>query len=288
MTKTPDTARRLSDAQFSALLELIHDVDSVEIKTSIPADEHRATISGLPLDPVEAEPRQVFFFDTPGLALNRAGLVVRARRVPGGGADTVVKLRPVLPSELPDSIRHSGSFKLEVDIVPGGFVCSGSLKGKAKGEEVRAVAAGEMRLSQILSKEQRAFYRQHAPRELALDALTLLGPTFTLKSAFWVKQLDRKMVAEMWLYPDGSRLLELSTKCLPAQSPVVAAETRRYLASCGVTISSIQQTKTRMALEFYSAQLKKVSQIQTAQLKRSRKTPAARPPAKRRAVAQKS
>lgn len=277
MTKTPDTAHRLSDAQFSALLELIRDVDSVELKTSIPAVEHRATISGLPLDPVEAEPRQVFFFDTPELALNRAGLVVRARRVPGGRADTVVKLRPVLPSQLPDNIRHSGSFKLEVDIVPGGFVCSGSLKGKAKSEEVRAVAAGEMTLSAILSKEQRAFYRQHAPRGLELDSLRLLGPTFALKSAFWVKQLNRKMVAEMWLYPDGSRLLELSAKCLPAESPVVAAETRSYLASRGVTISSIQQTKTRMALEFYSAQLK-----------RSRKTPAARPPAKRRAVVQKS
>lgn len=277
MTKTPDTANRLSDAQFRALLELIRDVDSVELKTSIPAVEHRATISGLPLDPVEAEPRQVFFFDTPELALNRAGLVVRARRVPGGRADTVVKLRPVLPSELPDNIRHSGSFKLEVDIVPGGFVCSGSLKGKAKSEEVRAVAAGEMTLSAILSKEQRAFYRQHAPRGLELDSLRLLGPTFALKSAFWVKQLNRKMVAEMWLYPDGSRLLELSAKCLPAESPVVAAETRSYLASRGVTISSIQQTKTRMALEFYSAQLK-----------RSRKTPAARPPAKRRAVVQKS
>lgn len=269
MTKTPDTAHRLSDAQFGALLELIRDVDSVELKTSIPADEHRATISGLPLDPVEAEPRQVFFFDTPELALNRAGLVVRARRVPGGRADTVVKLRPVLPSQLPDNIRHSGSFKLEVDIVPGGFVCSGSLKGKAKSEEVRAVAAGEMTLSAILSKEQRAFYRQHAPRGLELDSLRLLGPTFALKSAFWVKQLNRKMVAEMWLYPDGSRLLELSAKCLPAESPVVAAETRSYLASRGVTISSIQQTKTRMALEFYSAQLK-----------RSRKKPAARPPIK--------
>lgn len=163
-------------------------------------------------------------FDTPGLALNRAGLVVRARRVSGDSADTVVKLHPVLPSELPDSIRHFGSFKLEVDIVSDGFVCSGSLKGKAKDEEARTVAVGEMRLSQILSKEQWAFYRQHAPRELALDALTLLGPTFALKSAFWAKQLDREMVAEMWLYPDGSRLLEWSTKCLPAESPVVVAE----------------------------------------------------------------
>ncbi len=107
MARTPDTARRLSDAQFAALLELIHDIDSVELKTSIPADEHRATISGLPLDPVEAEPRQVFFFDTPELALNRAGMVVRARRVPGGRADTVVKLRPVAAVAAPATVSDT-------------------------------------------------------------------------------------------------------------------------------------------------------------------------------------
>ena len=32
---------------------------------------HRATIPSLPLDPVEAQPRQVFFFDTPDLALDQ-------------------------------------------------------------------------------------------------------------------------------------------------------------------------------------------------------------------------
>ena len=51
---------------------------------TVPVDQHRATIQGLPLDPVEAQPRQVYFFDTPDLALNRAGLVVRARRTQGG------------------------------------------------------------------------------------------------------------------------------------------------------------------------------------------------------------
>ena len=33
----------------------------------------------------------------------------------------------------------------------------------------------------------------------------------------------------MWLYPDGSRILELSTKCAPAEAFQVAAETRAFL-----------------------------------------------------------
>ena len=54
-------------------------------------------LQSLDVDPLDAQIRQVFFFDTPDLALNSAGVVVRARRVQGKGDDTVVKLRPVVP-----------------------------------------------------------------------------------------------------------------------------------------------------------------------------------------------
>ncbi len=82
-------------------------------------DEQRATVSSLPIDPVEAQPRQVFFFDTPDLRLNQAGVVVRARRIQGGRGDTVVKLRPVVPDELPEELRKSPAFNVEVDVLPG-------------------------------------------------------------------------------------------------------------------------------------------------------------------------
>ena len=78
-----DRARRLSDADLAKVLELIKDADSVELKLTVPTRAQRATIRGLPLDPVEAQPRQVFFFDTPDLALNKAGVIVRARRIQG-------------------------------------------------------------------------------------------------------------------------------------------------------------------------------------------------------------
>jgi hypothetical protein len=183
-------------------------------------------------------------------------VVLRARRTPGGRADTVVKLRPVVPAKLPDRLRHSGSFKIEVDVIPGGYVCSGSMKGKSGGDEVREVAAGTMKLSRLLSKEQRAFFSEHAPPGIALDSLSVLGPTFALKSVFTPKQLGRKMVAEMWLYPDGSRLLELSTKSTPLEVGGASSQLRSYLAGQGIAISDAQQTKTKMALEFYAAQLK--------------------------------
>ena len=67
----------------------------------------------------------------PDLALNKAGLVVRARRTQGGRGDTVIKLRPVEPGGPARSSSAPGpSFNVEVDVLPGGFVCSASFKGR--------------------------------------------------------------------------------------------------------------------------------------------------------------
>jgi len=51
-----------------------------------------------------------------------------------------------------------------------------------------------------------------------MDKLVLLGPTFLLKAKHWAKDFDRPITVEMWLYPDGSRILEISTKCLPKEA----------------------------------------------------------------------
>src|SRR3712207_1142492 len=97
----------------------------------------------------------------------------------------------------------------------------------------------------LFSKEQRAFYAAHAPEGLGLDDLSMLGPILVLKLRFTPLELGYKLVAEMWMYPDGSRILELSTRCETGEAFQIAAETRAYLASRGVDLSGEQQTKTR-------------------------------------------
>jgi hypothetical protein len=252
---------RLTDLELGQAMRLMKGSDSVELKATVPTEAQRATVQGLPLDPVEAQPRQVWFFDTPDLQLNQAGVVVRARRVAGGRADTVIKLRPVDPANLSKETRRQADFNVEVDVLPGGFMCSGSFKGRCDTNDVRDAVRGKLPIRQLYSKSQRAFFREHAPAGLELDALTPLGPTFLLKAKFAAdmgtrkRSLPRIIVAEVWLYPDGSRILELSTRCAPDEAFAVAAETRAYLAERGVTLAAVQQTKTKTALEYYSAQL---------------------------------
>jgi hypothetical protein len=235
---------------------MLGDVDTIELKHTVPADHHRATIGSLGLDPLNAQIRQVYFFDTPDLALNAAGVVVRARRIQGKGNDSVVKLRPVAPAELSSEIRSAPGFGVEIDAMVGGFVCSGTMKQTLKPTTVREAVTGNRPLKKLFSKRQRAFYAKHAPDDVGLDSLSVLGPVFVLKLKEVPEGFERPLVSELWLYPDGSRILELSTKCLPSETFEVAAATREFLVSHDIPLGGTQQTKTKTALEFFSAQLK--------------------------------
>ena len=192
----------LSDDALVEMLSLIEGADSVELKLTVPESGHRSAIQALGLDPLEAQIRQVFFFDTPELTLNKQGVVVRARRVQGKGDDSVVKLRPVVPDQLPADLRTSPMVNVEVDAMPGGYVCSASFKGVVKEGGVKEAIAGDRPVRKLFSKEQRAFYEEHAPAGIALDDLAVLGPIFVLKLKS-TGQRGRRMVTELWLYPDG-------------------------------------------------------------------------------------
>jgi hypothetical protein len=267
----------LSDEDLQQLMGLVKGSDSVELKLTVPEEHHRSTITALGMDALNAQIRQVFFFDTPDLALNKQGVVVRARRVQGRGDDTVVKLRPVVPEELPDKFREAPGMVVEVDAMPGGWVCSASFKGSLGTTDVTRVASGDRSIRKLFSKEQRAFYDAHVADPIALDDLSILGPIFVLKLNLRPEGYDRKMVAEAWLYPDGSRILELSTKCAPPDMLNVAVQSRLFLSERGLDLSGEQQTKTRTALDFFSQQLHAPS-------KRASKAPAkraSRAPAKR-------
>lgn len=257
MTEATIKQQGFSADDLAALLALAGDSDSVELKTTVPEHHHRSTIVALGLDPLEAQIRQVFFFDTPDLALDRQGVVARARRIQGRSGDSIIKLRPVVPSDLPGSIRRSGSFRVEVDALPGGYVCSGTMKGTPSLDEVRAAAAGERPLRTLFTKEQRAFFAAHVSDGIGLDDLTVLGPIFVLKLRLVPDELRRRrLVAEMWIYPDGSRVLELSTRCDTNEAFQVAAEVRAFLHRRGIDISGEQQTKTRKALEYFAGAAK--------------------------------
>jgi hypothetical protein len=248
----PERLTALPDDQLRELLDLVRGADSVELKLTIPDADQGSAVEALGLDPLDAQIRQVYFFDTPDLALNKAGVVARARRIQGRKHDSVVKLRPVVPADLPEDLRELAGFNVEVDAMPGGYVCSATLKEELDPTKVRAAVSGELPLRKLFSKRQRGFLDAHAPEGTDLDGLSVLGPVFVLKLKFSPDGYERRLVAEVWLYPDNTRILELSTKCAPSEMFQVALEARAFLSGLGVNLSGEQQTKTKTALEFFS------------------------------------
>jgi hypothetical protein len=224
----------LSGEDLQHVLDLLSGADSVELKLTL-LEDRRAHVAGkLGIDPMDAQIRQVFFFDTPDLALNKAGVVVRARRRQGETGDTVVKIRPVNPGDLPDELRGNPEFGVEVDAMPGGYVCSASFKGSSDNDEIRGVAGGTGKARKLFSKQQRAFYEEHAPDGLAIDDLQVLGPIPTLRVKFKSEGYKRPMVGEL------------------SEAFQAAVEWRAFLGKHEVDISGEQQTKTKAALEYFT------------------------------------
>jgi hypothetical protein len=245
----------MSGNELVELVDLMEGSDTVELKLTVDHSEFQLARQSLGFDELEAQIRQVVFFDTPDLALHRNGIVVRARRIQGGGGDTVVKLRPVVPAELSLEFRNSKHLGIETDVTRNGFVCSASMKGHTTAAAVRRVVLGRDRIKGLFSKKQRAFFRANAPEGTKLNDLTVLGPIFVLRLKSIPEGFNRRLVAEMWVYPDASRILELSTKCMPHEAFQLAAEWQAELTKLGIDLTGDQPTKSATALEYFSSRL---------------------------------
>jgi hypothetical protein len=148
--------------------------------------------------------------------MTRAGLDddVLAEPRENKGDDSVVKLRPVVPANLPGKLRRSSSFGVEIDAMPGGYVCSGSLK--------HTLAAGDVTETMAVAGRCGRCSRRGSKHSL----------------------------------PTTCRITSSSTTWPCSGAPIFVLK-RAYLAERGIDLSGEQQTKTRRALEFFSARLEK-------------------------------
>ena len=72
-------APTLTDEQRAAFFALTKGADTVELKLTMPLSDRSRAGSTLGVDPIDGQIRQVYFFDTPDLTLNKCGVVLRAR-----------------------------------------------------------------------------------------------------------------------------------------------------------------------------------------------------------------
>ena len=229
--------------QRDPLRNLPGQVDQVELKVVVPKREGRF----LGIDHDRAPVRRVYFLDTPDLALYRHGVIVRFRDRPRRD-DVVVKLRPVVPGRVPGWLRDADQFQMEIDALPGRAVCSGALKKRlGRNDVARAIATGRP-LTKLLSPGQRRLLDRYAPAGVDLPDLKVYGPIDVRCHSVQLRGLDRGLTAERWRYPDGSDLLELSTRCAADEAAKVASRITSALRAYGVGPAEVQRTKTEVAL----------------------------------------
>ena len=187
--------------------------------------------------------------------------------VPGGsravGATPSSSCARSCPPTCSPELRADPSFNVEVDVAAGRLRLLGVVQGPDRRPPRSGMPCrGGSPLRKLFSKPQRAFFREHAPEGIDLDALVPLGPTFLPQGPV------RRQDAGGWRAcrsSDRRRAVALPGRLADprAVDEVRAAETFQVAArdeglprELGASSSTgVQQTKTRTALEFYAKAL---------------------------------
>lgn len=230
--------------------------ERVEIKVTVLDAQEAQAAKALALDWAKAEARSIFFFDTPGLDLYKAGVVLRARQIEGGSDDSTVKIRPIDPAAVDPAWFEAEGFKLEADAVGEKVVRSASLTAAQGKDEVQQVAWRKRPISKLFSSEQERFLAAFHREPVDLDGLAVLGPILVLREDVQPAGMTYKVTAEGWRLPDGTDLVELSIKCPRGEAAVARKIFEGYIVGLGLDPRGAQETKTRRALTSFAERLK--------------------------------
>ena len=242
---------QLPPHKLDRLLALTHQADQIELKLVVPVDAHASACASLGADLSRASARRVYYLDTADLTLERHGIVARVRSFGNGSGDAVIKLRPITPDDLPARWRRSKRFLVEVDAMPGRFFCTGALKRRL-GTDVEQVLDEGRSFAALFSEKQRALLAAYAPPHVGLDELAVFGPVEVRRCRIRPDGLDGVLAVERWSYPDGSSILELSTRCPATDAVPVTARVASVLRAYDIDVTGFQQTKTRTTLAYFA------------------------------------
>jgi hypothetical protein len=231
------------------------DIDAVEIKITVIADQEglvRETVREDDLEPVR---RRVFFFDTRKLELLGGDVVLRARVTREDDDDSTVKLRPVDPAKIGRRWKgETNGFEIELDIVGDEPTCSAKLEETQQRGEIDAVADKKRPIEKLFSDDQDDLIRECKPDKVSWDDLKVLGPIEVEKWEWRPPGFPHEVSIEEWVLPDKSDFLELSIKVNPNQAIEAGDAFRALLVEHKLDPDGDSQAKTRWALEFFTGE----------------------------------
>jgi hypothetical protein len=226
--------------------------EAIEVKVTVVERHETAALRQFGLERKRGEQRRIFFYDTRELDLYNSGVCLRAREMEEDECDSTVKIRPVEPERIVDRWRRESGFKVEADFVGSEPICSASFTIAQKPDEIGEVATGDRPIRKLFSREQEDFLKEMAKVPVDFSGLVPLGPVAVLRWKFRHEGLPYELCAEEWRLPDGRDVVEISIKVKPAEAAAAQAALNAFLAELGIAPETRQQTKTRMALEYFA------------------------------------
>jgi hypothetical protein len=223
-----------------------------ELKVTVEPGQIRRARSRLGLRNDASETRRIWFYDTPRLELLDAGAILRAREIDGDDDDSTVKLRPLDAAAVDPGWLELDGFKCELDRSIERATSSCSLTAAQDDDEIDEVGDGERAIDKLFSEDQEALLAGYGPG-LDWEALAPLGP---IRARVWTLRTDdlpAKLTAELWYLADGSQVLELSMKVPVDDGDDGLDALLGWLDEVGLDLAADQESKTRRALELYSA-----------------------------------
>lgn len=225
---------------------------NAEVKVSLPEDDVKEAISAFDLQMARATARDIYFFDTPGFDLSSAGLVLRARKTERQPDDVTVKLRPMKHEDVKPKWRFINGLKSEVDIVADRQVESCSLTLVVPRGEIEHVVIGSRAIQSLFAPLQFDFIGQHSKAQINPNSIEAFGPIHARIWTVKAKGSPSPVTVELWRLPNNRRLIEFSSKGPFDQAPVLQQHIDALLASKGFAAQSDGDTKTRMAVRFFT------------------------------------
>lgn len=227
----------------------------VELKVTLRSDQIGLAKQRFGLRNSVASERQVWFYDTPELALFGDGVILRGRSKRKADDDSTVKLRPMTAKDVDSAWLDLDGFKCEEDRSVAKSVWSCSLTVVQDEGELEAVAAGDRLLEKVFSSEQEELLALYAPEPVDLGQLLPLGPVAAQVWKVVPKTFGRSLTMELWTLSESEQLLEVSMRAAPSVADQRLGELVSYLSSRGFDTSTQQETKTKAALEHSAAAL---------------------------------
>jgi hypothetical protein len=228
------------------------DIDAVEIKLAVVAEQEELVRKMVRDADLESERRRVFFFDTGKLELLDGDLVLRARVIRDGDDDSTVKLRPVDPATIGRRWkRETKGFEIELDIVGDEPTCSAKLDETQQRGEIDAVAEDQRAIKKLFSDDQEDLIREYKPETVSWDDLRVLGPIAVEKWKWKPRGFRHEVTVEEWVLPDKNDFLELSIKVDPKEAIEAGDAFRALLVEHELEPDGDSQAKTRWALGFF-------------------------------------